>query len=385
MATRHGSRWLLPVISCGEMVRAAPLVARWCAERAVASDVAGQWLGRVGHDATDWLMASPARAGCRADDPLEWMALDALSSGASVVDYQTWALSASLRRGALPSVEGPFGNLDWPEDIRVWIGQFAGSPHAWTPYRVGPHEVVLGAETACGRVYFKGLTADRGGEAALTQALAAMAPDAFARTVAVESRGDGSVWWLAAECAGRPVKNAQLVAPELARIQRMTVTARGSLPLRTLDVGMAAAWASELLGDDAGRATIRRACAAVADADVPETWIAMDLDPTNVLVDDRGAVRFIDVDDSFFGPAPLAMAAVAARCGDASACRAYEESWSPALGIEWTSVAIAATVVRAWLGWNRLTRNIERGEVYTALDVVAARIRDRFERAFYRR
>ena len=329
LATWYGSRWLLPVIICRETVRAAPLIARWCTQHDVANDVAGQWLGRVAQNATDWLMAIPARSGCGPpDSTLQWVCLDALASAASVLEYQTWALRTSLGRGVLPSVAGPFGDLEWPEGVRTWIASVAGSPPStWTPYRVSAHEVVLGAETAGGRVYFKGLAVDRGAEAALTQALAAMAPDSFARTVSLEPRSDRSVWWLAAECPGRPVSDPHLVAPALAEIQRMTATARGSLGLPALDLEMAGEWVSELMADSAIAAAIRRACAEAIRADVPQTWIPMDLDPTNVLVDDDNVVRFIDVDDSFFGPAPLAMAVFATRCGDVSAYRGYE-TWS---------------------------------------------------------
>jgi hypothetical protein len=387
LAATHGSRWLLPVMTCDEKARAAPLVARWCAQRDVASDVAGQWLGRVGQTTTDWLMAIPARTACPAvDATLEWIPLDTLASSASVLDYETWALARSLGRGALPSVDGPFGNLEWPEAVRTWIAESAGSPHAWTPYRASAHEVVLGVETACGRVYLKGLENDRAGEARLTESLAALAPDSFARTLALESRRDESVLWLTAECAGRPGRDARLVAPALARIQHMTAMARGSLALRTLDVEMAARWATELVADSARGAAIRHACARVMDANVPRTWIPMDLDPANVLVDDDEVVRFIDVDDSFLGPAPLAMATLALRCDGQALYCTYERAWSPPLtGVDWSSFEVAARVVESWLGWQRLERGIERGEVHAALDAVSARVRDRLGRAIDRR
>jgi hypothetical protein len=389
LAARHGSRWLLPVISCGEMVRTAPLVARWCAERGVASDVAGQWLGRVGRNATDWLMAIPARNGCPAvDATLEWIPLAALSSSASVLDYQTWALATALARGALPSVAGPFGHLGWPEEVRTWIGESVGSaPSAWTPYRVGAHEVVLGAETACGRVYFKGLTAGCAVEARLTQVLAELAPDSFARTLALERRDDGSGWWLMAGCPGQSGKDLQLAAQALARIQQRVMAAHhGPLPLQAVDVEAAVEWAGELFGDSACGAVVRRQCAKAMRAEVHQTWIPMDLDPTNVLVDGDGAVRFIDVDDSFVGPAPLAMAILSQRCGGQALYHAYEQSWSPPLTrVDWPAFEVAAKVIESWLGWRRLERNIERGEVHAALDPLAARVRARLDRAIYRR
>ncbi|HTM25622.1 MAG TPA: hypothetical protein VL225_10550 [Vicinamibacterales bacterium] len=383
LAARYDSRWLLPVIACRETTRAALLVARWCAQRGIGSDVAGQWLGRAGRDATDWLVAIPARSSNRnPDSTFEWISLDALSSGASVLDYQTWALARSVRGRALPFVDGPFGNVDWPEPVRAWIGESVGSPPcAWTPYRVSAHEIVLGVETASGRVYCKGLTADRACEAALTQTLAALAPDSFARTLALDRRNDGSTWWLTAECAGRP-ERTHLAGPALARIQRMTAMAADRLALQRLDVEMAAAWAVALLQDSAMGAAIRRACETTVRAGRPHAWIPMDLDPANVLVDDDGAVRFIDVDDSFFGPAPLAMAILARRSGGGGLYRAYEQSWSPSLrAVDWPAFEIAATVVQFWLGWKRLERNIARGEVFVDRDLVSARMRARLVRA----
>lgn len=389
LAARYGSQWLLPVITCAEMTRAAPIAARWCAQRRLASDVAGQWLGRVGPGAIDWLMAIPARTVCPiVDAPLEWTSLDRLAMETSIHTYQTWALAASLDRGALPSVAGPFGTLDWSEKVRRWIGDSVGSPpHSWSPYRVSPHEVVLGAETASGRVYFKGLAADRAEEAALTGTLASVAPDSFAPTLALKRGRDASVWWLAGECAGRPSRDSSRVAAALARIQqRLMSPARDSPQLERVDLHSAVEWACDRSGDNERVALTRDAATTVSRSVVPHTWIPMDLDPSNVLIDEDGAVRFIDVDDSFLGPAPLALAAFARRCGDASAYRSYEASWSPALtGIEWRSFETVAVVVQAWLGWNRLKRNIERGEVHAPLDVVEVRVRDRLARAIYRR
>jgi hypothetical protein len=136
------------------------------------------------------------------------------------------------------------------------------------------------------------------------------------------------------------------------------------------------------MADSAIGAAIRRACGDVIRADVPWTWIPMDLDPSNVLVGGDGVVRFIDVDDSFFGPAPLAMATFVRRCGDASAHRTYEQSWNPPLtGVDWQSFLTAAGVVQTWLGWNRLRQNIERGDVHAALDLVEERIRARLGKA----
>jgi hypothetical protein len=378
LAAGYGSRWLLPILTCGERARTAPLIARWCAERGVTGDVAGQWLGQVTSCGIDWIVAIAARSGCSVIEPsLGWMPLDLLSSRLSVLDYQQRTIARSLVRGGLPSVDGPFGNLSWPDEVRTWIGEAAGSAvTSLTPYRVGAHEVVLGADCARGRVYFKGLVGERATEAQLTQALASAAPDSFARTLALERRRDSSVWWLTAACPGTPGGNTHRAAQALARIQQRVLATEVLRALNVLDLDAAARWAGGLLADSA--CDVGGACTRVNKMGAPLTWIPMDLDAANFLLDDEDRVRFIDLDDSFLGPAPLAIATLALRCGDRTLYRTYERSWSPPLtGLDWVAFETAATVVQSWLGWTRLERNIARGELFIDRDFAAARIRAR--------
>jgi hypothetical protein len=343
-------------------------------ERGIGGDVAGQWLGRVTDDAIDWLVAIYAPPGSlRVANGLEWQRLDVLASSPPVLEYQQWALARTLVRGALPSVDGPFGNFSWPHDVRSWIGGVMGSPiAALTPYRAGAHEVVVGAESGEGRVYFKGLMQERAGEARITRALAAVEPDSFAPTIALGRRPDDVVWWLTGECTGRPYGDAHRVAQALARMQQRIVPTGVWRELSRLELEAATEWAGGLFG----------ASPRGIPANVPDSWIPMDLDPSNVLVDGDGGVRFIDVDDSFVGAAPLAMATLAARCGDRSLYRTYEQSWSPALtGLDWAAFEVTAAVVQAWLGWRRLERHIARGELFVDRELAAARTRARLSRA----
>lgn len=384
LAVSAGSRWLLPLLTCGERARAAPLAARWCAERGVTGEVAGQWLGRVTPDALDWLVAITTCAEHAVSAPaLRWQSLDVLISSAPVLEYQQWAIGRILSGHALPSVSGPFGNLAWPEEVRAWIGAATGSPAATlTPYRVGAHEVVLGADSARGRVYFKGLVGERTAEARLTEALATAVPDAFARTLALDRRADGSVWWLTAGCAGRSGGHVHRAAATFARVQQRVLATDALRELTAVDLEGAARWASDVLGDSPSGARMRRQCADVMGAAVPTAWIPMDLDPANILSDEQGGVRFIDLDDSFFGPAPLAMAILAARSADRTLYRAYESAWSPPLhGLDWEAFETAATVIQSWSGWKRLERNIARGEVYVDRGFAAERTRQRLARA----
>jgi hypothetical protein len=388
LVTRHGSRWLLPILSCHERLRADPSIGRWTAEQGVPGDVVGHWLGRLtpAADSMDWLVAISAQSGsCAATPAYSWAPIETLVGGASLLDYQQWAVETTLQRGPLPSVLGPFGNLTWLDEVRGWVSETVGQfyPCQITPHRVSAHEVVLGATTRSGRVYFKGLASKRCVEARLTRTLSVLAPDSFAPTLALESRPDGCVWWLAAECPGLPCRCGEPVARALARTQRR-VMASGPVirELRDVDLEAAAAWSIELLNDGRGRAAIDRACDAVRRARVPQCWIPLDLDPSNVLVDDSGGVRFIDLDDSFIGPAPLALAVFARRCRDTSLYGSYEQAWSPPLkGVDWPGFETAAAVLEAWLGWNRVKLNTERGEVHGVLGLAGTRTAQRLAAA----
>src|SRR5215813_9035575 len=122
LAATFGSAWLLPVLTCDERTRPLPLVARWLAERGIRGDVAGQWLGRVTAESIEWLVPIAAVGGnARSAAALEWEPLDVVASRPPVLDYQRWALARALERGPLPSVDGPFGNLCWSQDVRRWI------------------------------------------------------------------------------------------------------------------------------------------------------------------------------------------------------------------------------------------------------------------------
>jgi hypothetical protein len=417
LATWRGTRWLLPMLCCHERARAESLMSRWLAGQALSGDVIGQWLGRMtsNADGIDWLAVISAAADPRTTPPsgLRWTPLEALRSSSALMDYQHWAVQKATQTSDLPAVNGPFGSLTWLDQVKKWLNDVAGLPDAGhvTPYRVSSHEVVLGIPTGRGRVYFKGLAPDRAIEATITSRLSALAPECFARTVALETRADGVVWWLADACPGLPLTQclfgdtASRVACACADVQRR-VTAMaggGALELPKLSLSTAAAWSIRLLEASdlpeenvaACAAAIERACRRVSLADVPQSWIPLDLDPENVLLDDRGAVRFIDLDDSFLGAAPLAIATFASRtsrvqidrgcnlASKASLYRAYERAWLTAKfgGCDWTSFEIVSAVLEAFLGWTRIVRNTGRGEVHGVLHLAAARIAQRLARS----
>ena len=403
--TWHGRHWLLPILRCDERARATCSISRWMAEQGVAADVIGQWLGRLSPDGNsiEWLVVVRASREASAQSPLCWAALESLQSSPPVVQYQSWAVERVTSGPTLPSVPGPFGTLTWMDDVCTWAcGALATtSIGAVTPLRACAHEAVLALRTDRGPVYFKGLAPERGLEARTTDALSCLEPESFARTLATETRPDGSMWWLTAACPGQSLnedltgERAGLVAAACARIQQRVGTdsqAAGMLP--HIDIASAVEWALELLkwagprdtGNVSGKA-IEAARDEVTRAGVPLSWIAMDLDPGNVLVDHDGGVRFIDLDDSFLGPAPLALATFARRIARAAGMkpgpmyREYERAWSPALtGIGWAGFEIVSAVLEAHLGWKRVVLNTERGEVSGVLEVARSTVAQRLAR-----
>lgn len=389
LASWHASRWMLPIACTPERVRAGCVVRSWLAARGLTGDIIGQWLGRVGPMVTDWLFVVHCLDPCRqlaCDTALRWTSTATLASSPSCLDYQSWAVARALAQGEWPAVPGPFGVFSWASEVRAWIAdvsdsRLAGSD-AVVPYRTSPYEVVLGVRTNRGQVFFKGLSSDRASEARLTMQLADIAPEFFPRTIALTIRQDGSVLWLTEGCPGvtldrQPTRaNAARVAAALASAQMWVRSAvgRGAVSsLVPLDLRRVAEWSASLIEAPA----FADACTGLLQAEAPSSWISFDVDPTNVLVE-GDAVHFVDLDDSAFGLAPLAMATLSrrlARLGmprDPLVFRAYERGWSPALviGDRWHAFEVVSSVVESYLGWNRVLTKSERGEITGAVEPV---------------
>jgi hypothetical protein len=411
LATLHGSRWLLPVVCCTERTRAGPLAVRWITEHGIAGHVVGQWLGRLSpaNAAMDWLVILDSRTLRHSVAPpgMRWTPLEHLQSSGSLLDYQQWALRKAVPND-LPFVAGPFGSMTWLDGARDWlnvvVGPLTGSPIC---YKATPYEVVLGITNASGTAYLKGLTDDRVAEATLTSTLAGALPQSFARTLALERRADDSVLWLTAHCPGATLaadpttdRTVRVVAA-LAQIQRHFSgrwTTRLGIP--AVDLAAAEAWARALVIERADSKTVARCdasltrvCRAVGSADLPHSWIPLDLDAGNVLVDDA-SVRFIDLDQSRVGAVPLALSTLLRRltrvpAGSGSppwidaVRRAYEQSWTPCLELRerWSDLETASMLLESHLGWQQLSRKAERGEVHDVLDRAAANTAQRLARA----
>jgi hypothetical protein len=409
LATLHDSRWLLPIACCTERMRAGPLAARWIAGHGLTGNVMGQWLGRVtaANDAMDWLVvvdARPVRRTATASG-MCWTPLAQLKSCTFLIDYQQWAMQKSIPDD-LPCLSGPFGSMTWLDQVREWVNVVAG-PLTDLPvcYKATPYEVVLGIAVPSGTVYFKGLTGDRVAEATLTSTLAGELPESFARTLALERRSDATVWWLTAHCSGTTLaadltrERTVLVAANLARIQRDLSGRTGGLGIPEADLASAAAWARALIVEHADSETANRCDASLArvyrtvgTADIPCSWIPLDLDAGNVLVDDE-SVRFIDLDESRIGSVPLALSTLLRRLRrtragsasplwiDAVQC-AYEQSWTPWLQLRewWSDLETASVLLDCHSGWQQLHQKIGRGEVHGALELAATYTAQRLAR-----
>ncbi len=407
LAGWHGPRWILPLACCHERARAGLVVTRWLEEQQLQGDVVGQWLGCLAPaaNAIDWLVVVNATSPAAAPFGLSWTPLRWLAAAPSSIDYQHRVLARSLAGADLPCVPGPFGSMTWPGEVRTWLAAHGARPIGrFVPYRITSHAVVLGVPTAAGIAYFKGLTRERSHEARITAGLAALDPERFARTLALEPRGTDGVWWLTDACPGIPlsrcfsIDGARRTAAACAEAQ--IAATRAGLDLPGLDIPAALTWCTRLIAErqtprsEAVSTALVRACDDVTSAKVPQSWVPFDLDPENVLLDSDGGFSFIDLDDSCLGPAPLAAAAFTGRIRRlrtnrwgaipvAASYRAYEEAWRPVdlSSCSWRSYELAAAVVNAHLGWGRVVEGSGRSEVTGVLDVACQRLAERLVRA----
>jgi hypothetical protein len=388
LTASYGSRWLLPILTCGECVRADPKALLWAAGRGVECEIIGQWLGRAGPSATDWLMAMSAVSGSlRGCAQLRWTPLEQLNPRTALVEYQGWVLARVTEPDALPSRPGPFGRFGWLDEVRSWIGSVIGTRvnRVVRQFRSTPNEVVLRATAGRANVFFKGMGRSRDLEPRLTAALASLIPDAFPSTIAVAERDDGSTWWLTEGCPGVPATDPAAVTRALAAAQQqLTGATEAARHLPVLDLEAALAWGTSFL-DKGDAELMRQQVQRAAIRSSAPTWIPLDLHPTNVLIDDAGAVRFIDLDESFLGPPALAAVVLSRRWRDRSVYAAFERSWTPRLrGVNWPALETTATLVDTWLGWRRLERITRTGEVSGALDIATPTVRDRLRRCVHR-
>jgi hypothetical protein len=417
-----GGRWLLPMLSCSELARAGAAAQDWTAKRGLRGQVIGQWLGKLTpkRNGIDWLTLLRARRQQQPGLPpeLSWVPLQRLKSSSALLDYQQWAVT-KVTETDLPSVPGPFGTMTWPDEIAAWLAETGWPPtdERVVCHRATPSEVVCTFTTSRGFVHFKGLSHDRASEAVITAALSQAAPRSFVSTLALESRPGGATWWLTEHCPGADLasdltldRTADVVVA-CATVQEHLAAGRDGLALSCLlpaDLSGAAAWAHILLGDDSVTegigcsdvtlerrltalehfdAALERISEATIAARCPQTWVPLDLDPTNVLLDGK-YVRFIDLDRSYIGPAFLAFAILLRRverrlpgpefAGEARAAliQAYQNAWSRPLSTaeRWPDFHLASALLEAYLGWQQVVALTARGELFDVLDFAGAQV-----------
>jgi hypothetical protein len=400
LAADCGGRWLLPLLHTSERVRAGTILNQWLARHRLAGHLIGQWVGKAAspHGAMDWLGVIRVNRTRSAASSLHWVPLASLASSTSWLPYQQWAIRQVTAASEWPAVSGPFGTVGWLDEAISWadiaLGVRRRSAIACAvPLRATPYEVVLQLRTARETVYFKGLAAARAAEATLTIRLAARAPRSFARTIAMTTRPDGTIWWLMEACPGSPLA----AAPTPDRATR-AVTAYAAVQQRIIEEGEPSLWgdlprlpmrqmlerASDLLRAGAeldGLPAVEAAARfdelgeRIADARAPESWIYADFDPRNVFID-GDEVRFIDLSDCWLGPAPLGVATFVRRMKVSGTPIAsdlydrYEGAWKPRLALSdrWRAFELGSLVAESYLAWNRVLLKTARGEIH---DVIA--------------
>jgi hypothetical protein len=413
LVTRFGQRWMWPVLAVDERVRSGPVIADWLLARGLRGEPLGQWLGRLSaaQNALDWLIiVRVAKDVLTVSSGLCPMPTEELVGATALIEYQGWASERAGLPHGIPSVPGPFGDLRWFADVARWVAAAVGSATVSSSldvvwHRLGAYEVVLEWRDANRRWFFKGLDRDRAAEANVTGAMSRLLPDSFARTVALESRPGGSVWWLMEACPGVSLaerfssEGARSVARAYADVQqraRAVVLRADGIEMPSLELESLAGWVRSMFESaaapetvDAVSSAVATACANVSRVDVPASWLAPDLDPTNVVLDGDN-VRFIDLDDAMVGPAPLGMATFVRRCesalrsdprhgdGGASLLDAYGLAWEPNLSLtraEWKAMALVSQALESRLAWQRVEAKTRRGEVYRCLESARAAIR----------
>lgn len=395
LAGWHGGRWLLPLVETAERVRCPMAVLGWLKARGLWGEVVGQWLGRAqAHRlAMDWTVVVLARERLRAGGAaLQWTSLTTLLASPALLAYQRFALSTIAATGEAPITAGPFGDTNWPEEMKRWAREVLAEPCVGPslPHRLSAYEVVAELSTKGGRFFVKGLPPERVVEATVTMRAHDLAPDSFPRTVASAPRADGSLWWLMEACPGRALAEnmtaarAADVAAAWIRVQRR-IGEDGKLwsLVPAVEVPALERWLVDLLAAEGNQTdvdpcavAIREVAGRVDPSRVPWAFVPCDLDPSNVIVDGND-VRFIDLDDAVVGPALLAVATFTRRVRRPSPevadflLNTCTHEWQPPIdfGEVWSSVSLLSRLVECHFGWKRMRLKTERGEIQGVLDL----------------
>jgi len=370
-----GRRWMLPIVACTERARAPIVASRWLIDRGLTGIVAGQWLGRMttnGHS-IDWLMAIAIDA-LRDSPPCRAASIDGIEAAKAVLDYQAWAVAQVATRGEL-HVSGPFGSLDWIDEACSWIeGTGLERLRSPTCFRASANHVVLGLRSGSAEVYFKGVASDRAPDLHATAAAAQACPRSFPRTLALEEIS-GSTRWLLESCPGVPLArcrdndDAVRVASDIGRVQRSVDLDSCPSFLNLSDILEGADGLLDRTGLPALSSAARSAFDEVMS--LSKGWTPLDLDPSNVFVDER-QIRYIDLEPRITAM-PMALSTFARRLvATGGLLQALRRAYESASGerIPWQSVDLVSEITEVVTGWRKVLLNVECGEVSGPLDGV---------------
>lgn len=325
----------LPVVAFPRGLRLATIAEQWMAGRGLHGrfiTVPGGTGRRSGAiDWAAWIVATGNVTG------LEPIAIDAMRRHApdatdrAVAAWLVDILSVPVH--CRPTRHDPA----WQTEVGAWIGDALGTASA-VPRRIfrSDASAIVAQYTAGSRNLFFTCRPLPFHDPDVSEALRAYAPRAFPPTLA---RHDERGWWLTGEVKGRDLLSATRAAPASAIPEIMTAIARiqgktsGYRPpagsVTTIALESLVAGVSRLSTDPALPGRARDHWIAAGASGAPAGWIHSDPSPSNVRVDDRGRIAFIDLDDAWHGPqlllGALAIDGLRHRAGldSAAAWRAY--------------------------------------------------------------
>lgn len=384
LADRQRAGWLLPIVTAEPRARAARVLSRFIEQRQLRATLVCVTGGIVDAQSAgiDWLAIADRADSDLPCPPLQEVALRDLLRSTALISVQARLLRSYGRLSARSASSASEGWLALTLD---WLRSQLPDDDGGSTLEAIPHRAELLSATwefrrrAAPALFLKWRHDGSFAEAALTETLRAFDRSCAPRTVAVD-RANGR--WLTEAVPGSPLAQqlstttVARVAAAVARLQ-MAFASGGAPHAASLPTVAGSLADLPLEGDrilqclpgwpDApeirdARREIRGAAAALRDLRLPDTWIHTDLVPENVFVDGE-RVSFIDFDDFWIGPAPVAMEFLFAglrRLAATADERAALQSAALQAFIEAWRESVAPPVLRAAYRWTRLIAEVSR-------------------------
>jgi hypothetical protein len=341
--------WILPFTTVHRTERVPPAIDRLLKRL----DLTGQLIHEdaVVYDAARAL--NHAYCAVAVDTPtlpegLMWRSISSLTSSGALLPIQHEMLTLCLARLRCPTE--PFDACDHLHAITSWVTtqlnarglEIVGAP---VRYRATRSDSVIEFETTAGRAYFKGGAWRWQDEVRLAQALAQCAPEHVPYTIAADPE---RCWWLTLNTDGQSldlrtadddllVQVVELIAslqqkvldephvlqvlsdrPLTARRLReawdtlcamamATTTARSATTSSRADADQDADADITQAQIDLVHSCVADTCDVLEAASLPPTWIHSDLWSPNIVVRPGRQIYFVDLEDYYLGPPPLAL------------------------------------------------------------------------------